>query len=349
LLSSSFSINVAGQRKFTVVIDPGHGGRDPGAVGAFSHEKNINLAIAQKLGEKIKRQNSDVNVLFTRTEDVFVALAERSKFANDNNADLFISIHTNASRNAAASGIETYTLGVARTRENLEVAMKENSVILLEDNHELRYQGFDPNCIESYIMFEFMQDRFMEQSIQAASFVQSKLIQHTRRIDRGVRQAGFLVLKKTAMPSILIEVGFISNREEEKFLNSKEGQTAIATAIYNGFMAYKREFDKRNFSPTVVASNNNNNNAPSGNNNANRQQDDFVFKVQVFASRDFIRHSDPRFRGLNVSHYRQNGVFKYTYGETTDFQQALVYREEARKHFRDAFIVAFDKNGNRVR
>lgn len=346
LFSSSFLINVAGQKKFTVVIDAGHGGRDPGTVGAFSHEKDINLAIALKLGEKITKQNPDVKVLYTRKEDVYLTVAERPKFANDNHADLFISIHTNASNNSAAAGIETFTLGVARTKEHLEVAMKENSVILLEDNYEQKYQGFNPNSIESYIMFEFMQDKFMEQSINLASLVQTQSIHHTKRHDRGVRQAGFLVLKNAAMPSILIEVGFLSNKEEEKYLNSKEGQDALATAIYNGFVAYKHDYDKKSL-PVTASNNNNNNNNTSKPNNINNNG--VIYKVQIFTTRDFMRYTDPRFKGLDVSHYRENGVFKYTYGETTDYEKALEDRQEARKHFREAFIISFDANGNRIK
>ena len=349
LLSPFLLLNVAGQKKFTVVIDAGHGGKDPGAVGASSHEKDVNLAIALKLGEKITKQNPEVKVLYTRKEDVFLDLAARPKFANDNHADLFISIHTNSADNKTASGIETFTLGVARTKEHLAVAMKENSVILLEDNHEQKYQGFNPNSVESYIMFEFMQDKFMEQSINLASLVQTQSILHTKRYDRGVRQAGFLVLKNAAMPSILVEVGFLSNKEEEKYLNSTEGQDALATAIYNGFAAYKRNYDKKS-SPVTASNNNSNNNTSNTRNTSNANtKDGTVFKVQIFTARDFMRYTDPRFKGLEVSHYRESGAYKYTYGETTDYEKALEYRQEARKHFKEAFIVSFDANGNRIK
>jgi N-acetylmuramoyl-L-alanine amidase len=244
LLSFFPAISVA-QKKFTIVIDAGHGGKDPGAKGLFSFEKNINLSVALKLGEMIEKQHPDVQVLYTRKTDVYLTVAERPKFANDSHADLFISIHVNASSNKAVAGAETFTLGMAKSQENLEVAMLENSVILLEDDYKQKYQGFDPNSIESYIMFEFMQDKYLEHSVKLASMVQSQLINVCNRKDRGVRQAGFLVLKNTAMPSILVELGFISNKEEEVYLNSKEGQDRSALAIYNAFLSFKQEYDRK--------------------------------------------------------------------------------------------------------
>ncbi len=222
----------AKEKTFTVVIDAGHGGKDPGARGSSINEKAINLAVALRLGNLISEKHNDVKVIYTRKTDVFIELDERANIANRNKADLFISIHTNAvKRGSSVSGTETYTLGLARTDENLEVAMRENSAILLEDNYLQKYEGFDPTSSESYIIFEFMQNKHMEQSISLASEVQ-KCFTSAKRNNRGVRQAGFLVLRKTSMPSILVELGYISNPVEERFMKTKEGQNKLATAIY---------------------------------------------------------------------------------------------------------------------
>ncbi len=230
---------------FTVVLDAGHGGHDAGAVGSFSKEKNINLRYTLLVGDMIKKNIPDAKVIYTRDKDVFVDLNERARIANRNKADLFVSIHTNSSKNAKANGMETFTLGVSRSKENMEVAMLENSVIKLEEDYETKYEGFDPNSVDSYIMFEFMKDQYTDRSITCADFVQTKMIKASKRNDRGVRQAGFLVLRATSMPSILIELGFISNKEEEKYLNNNENQVKLATAIFNGIKEYKHELDKK--------------------------------------------------------------------------------------------------------
>lgn len=235
----------ASEKSFIVVIDAGHGGKDPGARGTIINEKAINLAVALKLGNLIAEKHNDVKVIYTRKTDVFIELDERANIANRNKADLFISIHTNAvKKGSAVTGTETYTLGLARSDENLEVAMRENSAILLEDNYLQKYEGFDPTSSESYIIFEFMQNKHMEQSISLASEVQ-KCFSSVNRVNRGVRQAGFLVLRKTSMPSILVELGYISNRSEERYLASSEGQKKLATSIYNAFTKYKWEYDRK--------------------------------------------------------------------------------------------------------
>ena len=231
---------------FTVVLDAGHGGQDAGAVGSFSKEKNINLRYTLALGDLIKKNHPDVKVIYTRNKDVFVNLNERARIANKAKADLFISIHTNASKNKSANGMETFTLGVSRSKENMEVAMLENSVILLEDDYEKKYEGFDPNSTDSYIMFEFMKDQYMDRSVTCADLIQTNMIKASKRNDRGVRQAGFLVLRATSMPSVLIELGFISNKEEEKFLKYSDNQAKVCNAIYQAFANYKHDIDKRN-------------------------------------------------------------------------------------------------------
>ena len=230
---------------FTVVLDAGHGGHDAGAVGSFSKEKNINLRYTLLVGDMIKKNIPDAKVIYTRDKDVFVDLNERARIANRNKADLFVSIHTNSSKNSSANGMETFTLGVSRSKENMEVAMLENSVIKLEEDYETKYEGFDPNSIDSYIMFEFMKDQYTDRSITCADYIQTKMINTSKRNDRGVRQAGFLVLRATAMPSVLVELGFISNKEEEKYLNNNDNQVKLATAIFNGIKEYKHELDKK--------------------------------------------------------------------------------------------------------
>lgn len=235
----------AGEKTFTVVIDAGHGGKDPGARGTIINEKEINLSVALKLGKLIEEHHDDVRVIYTRKTDRFIELDERANIANRNKADLFISIHTNAvKRGSLVKGTEIYTLGLARNEENLEVAMRENSAILLEDNYQQKYEGFDPNSSESYIIFEFIQNKHVEQSISLASEVQ-KCFTSADRVNRGVRQAGFLVLRKTSMPSILVELGYISNREEERFMKTENGRNTLAKALYNAFTKYKRDYDRR--------------------------------------------------------------------------------------------------------
>jgi len=350
------------QKKFTIVIDAGHGGKDPGAVGANSHEKNINLAVTLKVGEKIEKQHPDVKVLYTRKADKYLTVAERPKFANDNHADLFISIHTNSGENATTSGAEVFTLGVAKTKENLEVAMKENAVILLEDNYQQKYQGFDPKSVESYIMFEFMQDAYQQQSISFAKLVQDRFVKTCNRKDRGVRQAGFLVLKNTAMPSVLVELGFISNPEEEKYLNSKEGQETLADAIYAAFVDFKTEFDKKSVSPQKTTSATTVDNTKNTENIENTEKNDTtkvvpenktyakgqkVYKVQIMTSQNMLQPDNARFKGFkNISYYKENGVYKYTYGETTDKNEVANLLKEARQTFNNAFVVIF-VNGKR--
>lgn len=236
----------AAQKQFTVVIDAGHGGNDPGAIGKRGREKNINLNVALKLGQLIENNCNDTRVVYTRKKDTFVPLHRRAEIANNAKADLFISIHTNslASRNSKVSGTETYTLGLHRTQENLEVAKKENSVILIEDDYKQRYAGFNPNSAESYIIFEFLQDKYLSQSVNFASMIQKQFRQSARRIDKGVHQAGFLVLRETSMPSVLIELGYITNPNEEAYLLSEQGSSALAKSIYQAFLNYKQHSRK---------------------------------------------------------------------------------------------------------
>jgi len=227
----------------TVVIDAGHGGRDPGAVSKYAKEKDIALAVALKLGNYIETYLPDVKVVYTRKTDEFVELFKRAEIANKNNADLFISIHVNASRRAEALGTETFVMGLNKTQGNLDVAMLENSVILKEENHEERYGGFDPSSPEAYIIFSFYQNIYLENSLKFASMVQNQFKERVGRTDRGVKQAGFLILWKTSMPSVLVELGFLSNEEEAKFLIDDKNQNYLASAIFRAFRDYKNEME----------------------------------------------------------------------------------------------------------
>jgi N-acetylmuramoyl-L-alanine amidase len=236
---------LAVDNKFTLVIDAGHGGHDAGALGSFSKEKDINLNVALAFGKYVERNCPDVKVLYTRKSDVFIPLNERANLANRNKADLFMSIHTNAlPEGKVAHGVETYTLGMARAKANLDVAKRENSVILVEDDYKQHYAGFDPNSSESYIMFEFMQDKYMEKSVELARDVQSQVCTSTGRTNKGVHQAGFLVLRCTSMPSCLIELGFITTPEEEQYLNSDKGIDELARGIYQAFLNYRSDEGK---------------------------------------------------------------------------------------------------------
>lgn len=230
-------------KTYTIVIDPGHGGHDTGALGFFSKEKDINLNIALELGRLIEQNMTDVKLVYTRKTDKFIALDERANIANRNKADLFISIHTNSTvagkKGTQIRGTETYTLGMHRAAENLEVAKRENSVITLENDYEEKYAGFDPSVSESYIIFELMQDQYMTQSIRLADLIQTQFSSHAGRVNKGVMQAGFLVLRKVSMPSVLIELGFINNQDEEKFLNSKDGIAKMSRSIYNAIKKYR--------------------------------------------------------------------------------------------------------------
>ena len=242
LLLLPFAANAAG-KKFVLVIDPGHGGKDAGALGAFSKEKDINLSVAMAFGRQVQRNCPDVKVIYTRTTDVFIGLKERANIANKNKADLFISVHTNALPGGKqAYGMETYTLGMHRAGDNLDVAKRENAVILIEKDYKQSYQGFNPNSAESYIMFEFMQDRNMANSVDLAKMVQRETCSAANRPDKGVHQAGFLVLRETSMPSCLIELGFITTPDEERLLNDKARVENIATGIYRAFVNYKNKY-----------------------------------------------------------------------------------------------------------
>ncbi len=343
-----------------VVIDPGHGGRDPGAIGRISKEKDVVLDISLKLGEYINQYLPDVEVKFTRTTDEFVELHRRAEIANRSNADLFISIHANANNNKNIRGTDTFVMGLHTSKENLEVARKENAVILIEEDYDEQYEGFDPNSPESYIIFSLMQNTFLGQSLNFASYVQDQFRDRAGRIDRGVRQAGFLVLWQTTMPSVLIEVGFISNEEEELYLNSEQGQAYIASAIFRAFRDYKSVIERKSDALYASGSLNASNNLPEiientgnvtgtvpdqlTNEEANTYSDKIIFKVQVGSSRNKIPLDSDFFNGMTgIEVYEDGGLYKYVIGEALSLEDITVLRKAISDNFPDAFIVAVQR------
>ena len=244
LATSLFATGGGEKKRFTLVIDAGHGGHDAGACGKYGKEKNINLNVALAFGKLVENNCPDVKVVYTRKKDVFIPLQRRADIANSNKADLFISIHTNALPGGKiAYGSETYTLGIARAAANLEVAKRENSVITYESDYKTTYEGFDPSKAESYVIFEFMQDRYMKQSVELARQIQKNYAAAGRQ-NKGVHQAGFLVLRNTTMPAVLTELGFISTPQAESYLTSDRGVRELSRSIYNGFIAYRKQHDK---------------------------------------------------------------------------------------------------------
>lgn len=426
IMSLCLAAVYAADKRFTLVIDAGHGGHDTGALGAISKEKNINLNVALAFGRYVERNCPDVKVIYTRKTDVFVTLHGRASIANKNKADLFVSIHTNAlPRGKTARGMETYTLGMHRAADNLEVARRENSVILIEQDYKQHYEGFDPRSSESYIMFEFMQDKNMAQSVDMARYVQQRTCATAGRQNKGVKQAGFLVLRETSMPSCLIELGFITTADEEKYLNSANGIDALGRGIYQAFMDYRKKYDRtitvpykaikqESSTPKVVPEDDkpkkkDKNKKPKNDmaeelakaraqaaeipeitENAGNKEADAdttgnlrekaqekmesesdvtikrketagktdtkeevqdarpVFKVQILASNRNLRPGSQQFKGQkDVECYEENGMYKYTYGASTDYNEIARKRKEILDKFPEAFIIAF-KNGKKM-
>ena len=329
---------------FVIVIDPGHGGKDPGAVGAFSYEKNITLSIALKTGGYIEQNLRNVKVVYTRKGDESVDLSERSDIANKNSADLFISIHANSTGGANAYGTETYVMGHSKDQANLEVAMKENQVILREKDYSTKYEGFDPTSPESYVMFTLMQNIYLKQSTELASMIQSQYKDQIGRFDRGVKQAGFWVLYKTSMPSVLTETGFISNHTEEKYINSQKGQEEIALSLFKACREYISEISKKSISPSQSITDSKNSNTDSL-----RYPSDYkgktVFMVQVVTSAKKIEIKPSNFKDLNnIIQLNSGNKFRYATGLFTEYKKAMEYRKEVEKIYSDAFVIAVRDN-----
>ena len=351
----------AANQRFTLVIDAGHGGHDAGALGAKSKEKNINLNVALAFGRYVERNMPDVRVIYTRTTDVFIPLHDRANIANKANADLFISVHTNAlPAGKIARGFETYSLGMHRAKDNLDVAMRENSVISMEKGYQQTYQGFDPKSSESYIIFEFIQGKNMERSVEIARSIQNSVCQKANRPDKGVHQAGFLVLRETSMPSCLIELGFITTPDEENLLNDESRIDDIAKAIYEGFAKYKNKYDKRvtipyrsqasegNGIPSIVPDSYKRTVAPVKKQTpASVKSDAPIFKVQILVSSRVLRKGDTHFKGEeNYDSYQESGMVKYTIGASANYNEIYQLRKSLLDKFPEAFIIAF-KNGKK--
>lgn len=366
---SNFSTSLSA-KDFTVVLDAGHGGHDAGAVGRISKEKNINLKVALAVGRLLERNCHDVKVIYTRKTDKFIPLHGRADIANKAKADLFVSIHTNSlPKGRIARGTETYTLGLHRTKENLEVAKKENSVILIESDYKQRYAGFNPNSAESYIMFEFIQDKNMKQSVRLAQSIQKQFRTTAKRNDRGVRQAGFLVLHATSMPSVLIELGYISTSDEEKYLNSQDGLQTMSRSIYYAILDYKQHQPGNSGidTPSTIVSEDNNEDTTSDvkeepqiqepetqvqtpqtktikvrNQSATNDTQAPVFKIQILTSPTRLKNNDRRLKGLKpTDYYKEGKLYKYTYGASTDYNEIYRLRKKILPKFKDAFIIAF--------
>lgn len=325
----------------TIVIDAGHGGKDPGAIGKKSKEKDITLSVAKMTGDYIKKNCPDVNVIYTRSSDVSVSLLRRAQIANEKNADLFISIHCNSNASSQPSGVETFVMGEHRNAANLEVAKLENASILYEDNADKDYGDFNPNSPEAYIMLKFFQSEYKNASLELAELIQNQLVKRVGRKDRGVQQAGFLVLYKTAMPSVLVEIGFLSNPSEENFLSSKEGQTYIASALFRAFRDYKNAYEKENIA-----------NGDSYENIGNKQDvdtDKIIFKVQIESRSRKVDNPSQHYKNLNnVDYYEHNGQYKYTAGKFYSKKEADEYCKKVKTlGYNSAFVVSF-KNGKRL-
>ena len=337
---------------FVIVIDAGHGGKDPGAISGKNTEKSINLNVALKFGGLIEKNCKKVKVIYTRKTDVFVELNRRGEIANKAAADLFVSIHTNSAKSSSAKGAETYLLGVEekRTSANLSVAIEENKAILYESDYETRYEGYDPKSPESQIIFEFMQNEYQKESLTFADMVQKQMVSHAHRYDRGVHQAGFLVLWKTAMPSILVELGFISNTEDCRYMTSQKGVEELATSLYKAFSSYLDDYRKQ---ISKSSANKTKSETVSANNTVNLATNDKtdstpVFRIQFLLSKEELKSNDSRIKNLpDVDYYIENGQYKYTCGNTSDYNEITKLQTEVRKRYKDAFVIAI-LNGEKI-
>lgn len=360
---------------FKVVLDAGHGAKDYGAIKNNFVEKNIALAVSLKVGKLLNKQPK-VDVVYTRSTDVFIELVERANIANHAKADLFVSIHCNSNDNSEASGTETYVMGLTKLKSNLQVAKKENEVITLEADYKLKYAGYDPKSPESLIGITLIQEENLNQSMAVASVIQDKFKTQLDRKSRGVKQAPFMVLHKTAMPAVLVEMGFISNKNEGAYLNSEEGQNEIAKAIADAIMNYKKEYfggtsienriDKEEMrvekpKEVVVPE------KPDTSKTATAKKPEvkkpevqtetkteaaatgILFKVQISASGTKLDLTPGNFKGLsNVSVISEGNLYKYMYGSSDNYETAKQQLAEAKaKGFTTAYLIAF-KNGKKV-
>lgn len=347
-------------KDFVIVIDPGHGGKDAGALGQRTNEKSINLEVAKRLRDLIKDNMNDATVVMTRDKDYFVTLQGRADLANRKHADIFISIHANSVDRKSpmftkVNGASVYTLGLKRSDANLSVAMRENSVMKLEPDYSTTYAGFDPSSAESYIAFEMMQHSNLDQSIELAEAVQNQLVRTAGRKNNGVRQAPFWVLVRTSMPAILVELDFICNPSMEKFMFSERGQQKLAQAIYNGIARYRKTTHHKSSSePTNddvreteehIATNT----ATGSDEPADTDNSAIIYKIQFLTASKKIPSGDRRLKGLNpVDSYRDGGVVKYTYGSFNSTAEANAALPKIQNLFPDAFVIK-TRGGKRIK
>ena len=392
MLGGAMVATAATKTNFTLVIDAGHGGHDTGAVGAISKEKNLTLKFALAFGRLVEENCPDVKVVYTRKTDKFVELFRRAEIANQNKADLFISIHINAlPKGRVARGFQTYTLGTSKRTgkkngvlQNLEVAKRENSVIFLEKDYKQTYKGYDPNSPESDIMFEFIQDKNMENSVELAKYMQKYVCQATGRQDMGAQQDNLAVLRLSSMPGALLELGFISTRDEEDFMNSSRAETLYARGIFNAFLNYRKRHggsitipymkmddpvpeppvveeakvepieakSVKDPEPEVVETPQAEVKQPEVKKPETKKpaasSDAPVFKVQILSSSSKLKSTDARFKGLkDIDFYQDGGMYKYTVGASTNYNEIYRLRKEVVAKIPEAFIIAF-KDGKRM-
>ena len=340
-----FSNGINNNKLKTIVIDPGHGGKDPGTLGTkrySKYEKDIALSVSLKLGNYISNSFPDIKVVYTRKEDVFLELNERTRIANKSNADIFISVHCDGFTNSKAYGASVFVMGMSKLKANLDVAMRENAAIYLEDNYKQKYDGFDPKSAESYIVFSLMQNTYLEQSLQLAEYVEEQFAYKANRKSRGVKQAPFYVISRTNMPSILVECGFLTNPKEEDYLQTDEGQNQIAMSIFEAVKNYKLSIESSFSLNNIIDSNDINNK-----NENNLQLNKVIYKVQIATNLTSI-FNDKKFAGIKVEEKLVNGIYKYYVGSNTDKSIIDEIKTDLKNNgFKDAFVVAF-YNGKRI-
>ena len=360
IVTASKAQELSGYKIKTIVLDAGHGGHDTGCQGAFSNEKDVTLEVTLKVGELITKTFPGVKVIYTRKTDEFIELYERADIANRNRADLFISIHCNANKSHTPYGTETWLMGLHKSESNLEVSMRENSVIKMEDNYQVHYDGFDPNSPEGYIVLSMNQNAHLDQSIRLASLVEEQF-RNEGRVSRGVKQAGFLVLWRTTMPSILIETGFLTNREEEKYLNSENGQKILAQNILNAVTAYKRAIegggemeemvvdeklvpDSAKVAEVTPVS-------PATGEVSAVSTSDIVYHVQIYASPKLVNKKDLNLTSVPdelIIDKNEKGMYRYMIGSYLKLEEANRNLQQFRtRGYKDAFVVAY-QNGKRI-
>ena len=333
----------AQQKTYTVVIDAGHGGHDAGACAFGRKEKDINLAVALLTRKYIEQAHPEIKVYMTRSTDVFVGLQQRANFANKKKADLFISIHTNSASSSKASGTETYVLGLRRANDNLEVSKRENQVILLEKDYKETYEGFDPNSTESYIIFEFMQNVHLATSIDVASEVQKSFVKLGRG-NRSVRQGPFLVIRETAMPSILIELGFITNKAESDYLASERGRKELAQGIADGFSRYYEKYVRATSSQQRKQQKVTSDEESTTQSSTTTSASEEYYRIQIASSRQPLKTSNPYFRNAKDVQCEQRGkLYLYTAEQCSTLSEARQAQQRLAKSYPDCYIVRYRK------